>query len=309
MKEPLCTVAVIEAMASGFIWTLPWPIDCMACSSLLVPASGTTASKLGRPVCQFRPMPYTSLAVVVSAPGLRLVRPWSMKAVLQEIMKSCCSVLFGYASGNEFGIFFGLLLRVGQATGVSGLTPASSRAVEVRIFSVEPGASWPWKARFRPVTGALAKASTWPVLGSMATIEPFLPPRSVIAFSAAACRVLSMVSLNGFGGFGSTMVNSRSGTLFWSAALVITTPVPLSLWSLFWSASSLATLACRVGISGVIEAPVSGLLLRSTTLPAIGGSGCTAIVSPGARCGWSTDGAQCTAGVLSLIFTTFRKPL
>ncbi len=280
----------------------------MACSSLLPGVAGILPSAFGRPVFHSRPMPYTSLAVPDRVSGLRLVRPWLMKAVLQDTMKSCWSVLFGKAPGKSFGIATALLLFSGQATTVSGLIPVSSRAVEVTIFIVEPGASRPVKARFWPAAGALAKASTWPVLGSIATIEPCLPPRSVIAFSAAAWMVLSSVTLNGLPGFGSTMVNSLSEAAL-PAGSLITTALPES-WSLFGSGgSSFWAFSCRVFISaGVSEAPCSTLPLRSTTVDGGAKTCWVAMVSLPDRCGWITDGAQCTAGVLSLIFTTPRKP-
>ena len=47
-------------MLSGFIRTPPWPISEAAIWASL--CTGTAPSKVGMPVCQFRPMPKTSRA-------------------------------------------------------------------------------------------------------------------------------------------------------------------------------------------------------------------------------------------------------
>lgn len=60
-NRPLTAVAVTEAMLSGFIWILPWPMKEAAVSASR-DSGGTLPSTVTMPVCQTWPIPKYCLA-------------------------------------------------------------------------------------------------------------------------------------------------------------------------------------------------------------------------------------------------------
>ncbi len=144
------------------------------------------------PVCQFRPMPKTSLACFVRSSSASL-GAMEMKALLQDAAKlwakvpSLISVLFRFWNFQPPTV-----TNFSHGCGLPGAVRPLSMSIEaVTIFIVEPGASEPWVAVLKPFSGELAMARISPVLGLRATADAFGLP--LTAFSAAACTLASRV--------------------------------------------------------------------------------------------------------------------
>ncbi len=141
-----------------------------------------------------------------------------------------------------------------------------------------------------------------PLLGSIATSEPGFPWAETAA-SAAACRSASRVSFRFATGLGSFSVNSFSAAPLPDAGET-TTALPASSGLPPCGAAAFSWLSRPVS-----EAyPASGLPLRSVTAAGAANTGLTPMVSLASSFGWITVGAQCTAAVPSLIFTTPSTP-
>ncbi len=298
-KEPDCTVAASVATFSGFIRTPPWPIsDAAICASC---CTGTAPSKVGMPVCQFRPMPKTSRASLVRSSSWRSLA-CEMKALLQDAAKLCANVPSLISDLLRFWNFQPpTVTYLGQGFFLSGaVRPLSISSAEVTTFIVEPGAYDPWVAMLKPLAGELASARISPVLGLTAAAEAsFLP---ATAFSAAAWSLASRVVFKVPGVPLESTFSVLSGC--WSAGLVAvarwmnsSTPgLPLVLLPY------LSRRLSRTPASEGYALGVSSVPLRSTAL--IGGASASPVrsSSPLARSGCRIAGCQAICGFPVVLF-------